>query len=127
MKTEAAALPLSIEVNGLLPILGRLDGMLHQLRNLKGRDLSHEFAQWQTEDVHRRYPYVLRRRGRPITLLTRFRPHSRYEMRRHYAAQCRLIRKGRYAGYTSMRPILREEMIEALEERLHELLADVHW
>jgi hypothetical protein len=118
---------ISLEVDGLLPVLGRLDGMLYELRELRGRDLSAELAAWQTEDVHRERPFVRRQRGRPVVVWTRFRPHSWVRMRHHRAAQRRLIRRGRYIGFGSIRPILRQSMIDRLEQRMADLLQEIHW
>jgi hypothetical protein len=118
---------ISIELDGLTGILTRLNHMSEQLRDLKGKDLSHEFREWQVEDVHRQKPFIQRRRGRPLTLVTRFRPHSWARMRHHRAAQRRLIRRGRYIGVGSSRPILRQTMIDRLEERITDLLQSIHW
>jgi hypothetical protein len=118
---------ISIELDGVAQVLARLNGMSEQLRDLRGRDLSHELASWQVEDVRRQVPFVRRHRGRPVMIWTRFRPHSWARMRHHRAAQRRLIRHGRYIGDGSSRPILRQSMIDRLEQRMADLLQEIHW
>jgi hypothetical protein len=117
---------ISIELDGLTQTLARFNRMAEQLRDLRGKDLSHEFREWQVEDVHRQKPFIRRHRGRPVMVWTRFRPHSWARQRRHYRAQRRLIRKGRYLVHSS-RPILRPELEEQLAERLRDLLGEIHW
>src|SRR5215831_14052362 len=95
--------------------------------------------------MHRHRPFTMRNRGKG-TATTKIRPHSLYEMRRSVAYERRYVRalpryeafiasgkkRRRKAKYItavevhqekfSTRPILRDEMMQALEERLSPML-----
>jgi hypothetical protein len=115
---------LTIEVDGVEETMARLDGMIEKLIELRTRTIGDAFADWQTEDVHRRAPFIVHHRS---TWTTRFRPHSRWEMTRHRRAVRRLVRHGRYTGFYSTRPILRAELLDALIKRMEEVLGDIRW
>jgi hypothetical protein len=117
-------MPIEIEVTGVEETMARLDGMIEKLIELRTHKIGEEFANWQTETVHRRAPFVVHHRN---VWGTRFRPHSRWEMQRHRRAMRRLVRHGRYTGFYSTRPILRQELLDDLVKRMEEVLSDVRW
>jgi hypothetical protein len=128
-------------------VIARLNSMLQQLEHMRSKDLAREFGDWQTKDVHRRRPYIAKRKG----VYTVFRPHSLYEMEASERAQRRLVRvQPRYAAYlasgkrrrrkpkyvrfvqmmqqrTSTRPILRYELEQALQKRMQAMLFHISW
>jgi hypothetical protein len=113
---------LNIFVNSLA-VENRLNDMLHKLGHFKRVDIGQEMSAWQTEDMHRKRPYTKRNR-RAGSASTTVRPHSRYEMGHRRRVARRLIRKGRYLPRWSTRPILRDVLLERLQNRLDILVAD---
>jgi hypothetical protein len=119
-------MPITIDVDGTEETMARIKAMLTQLAELRHYKIANEFADWQTEDVHRQRPFVVRHRGPSWS--TRFRPHSKWEMTRHRRAVRRAIRHGwTPSGPRSTRPILRAELIDALVRRMEELLDTITW
>jgi hypothetical protein len=113
-----------------------INRMAQSLEHLRTVDLGHELSAWQVQEVGRAKPFTMkfRRAGRAQTV---FRPHSwkqvrksvRYQ-RRGGRAILRLAARpslkvaravGRFQVQTSTLPILREELIEKLGERLLEM------
>ena len=88
-------------------------------RAREARDFGDEFASWQTDDVHRKHADVRHTRS---GVRTTFRPHSRYEMMRRRRSARRLIRRGRYVPRWSTRPILRQQLLDELYERIVKML-----
>jgi hypothetical protein len=101
----------------------RLDDMLRKVRHFKAVDIGQELSAWQTEDMHRKRPYTKRNRRRGVAS-TVIRPHSRFEMGHRRRVARRLIRKGRYLPRWSSRPILRDVLLERLQNRLDILVAN---
>jgi hypothetical protein len=113
--------------------------MLQSIDHLKRVDLGRELSDWQTEDLGRNKPFTMRyrRAGKAQTVI---RPHSLFEVKRSAAYQRRGARKlirltkrpSRKAAAafrliqqrTSMRAILRAEMLERLVERLGEMVKE---
>jgi len=48
-------------------------------------------------------------------------------MTRHRYAMRRLVRRGRYTGYYSTRPVLRQELLDQLVTRMEALLNNIKW
>jgi hypothetical protein len=119
-------MPLDIFVNSLAAEK-RITNMLRKVRHFKAVDIGQEMSAWQTEDMHRQRPYTKRNRRRGVAS-TLIRPHSRYEMGHRRRAARRLIRKGRYVPRWSTRPILRDVLLERLQNRLDILVeAKLTW
>jgi hypothetical protein len=113
-----------------------INRMAQSLEHLRTVDLGHELSAWQVEDVGRAKPFTMkfRRAGRAQTV---FRPHSWKQVQRSRRYQrsggrklARLVlhpsRKaaaafGRFQSITSTLPILREELVQKLGERLVEM------
>src|SRR5262245_34397105 len=115
-------------------------GMMETLDHLKRTDLGNELAAWQREDLHRKYPFVMRSRARGRAT-TYIRPHSLYEVQRSARYQerqgrrlARLLKAKRsrklrpvfraFEPKTSMRPILRAGLVERLAERMIEMVSE---
>jgi hypothetical protein len=112
---------LHIELEGLDKITQRLDAMHRKIRHLEHVDAVHEMRDWEVENVHRHAPGARRMRLGAKVL---FRPHSRYEMRRHQLAMRRLIQRGGTVRPPSTRPILRQVLVDQLRERMTTLLSE---
>lgn len=127
-----------IEVQGTDKLRATLENMGRQLRTLPAA-IDQEFFNWQAEEVHRAHPSVHRRGKR--TMWSLFRPHSLREMQR---AGKQIRRAERFKAYvakhprsrrrpprvyrrTSTRPILRAELLDALQLRIANLIARVQW
>jgi hypothetical protein len=113
-----------------------INPMAQSLEHLRTVDLGHELSAWQVENVGRDKPFTMkfRRAGRAQTV---FRPHAWKQVIRSKRYQrsgqrklARLVlhpsRKaaaafGRFQALTSTLPILREELVEKLGERLLEM------
>jgi hypothetical protein len=122
--------------------------VIHEIAHAKRIDIGQELSDWQTEDMHRGRPFTMRSRAKG-TATTVIRPHSLYEMLRSEGAALpikdrrRLVRGLRsHLGHPldrkfsrtfrehrhwSTRPILRAELEDALERRLHDLLHKISW
>lgn len=110
---------IDIGLIGLKAVTDKLDAMRAKIAHAKHVDLGDEFASWQTDDVHRKHADVRHTRS---GVRTTFRPHSRYEMMRRRRSARRLIRRGRYVPRWSTRPILRQQLLDELYERMVEML-----
>jgi hypothetical protein len=113
-----------------------INRMAQSIEHLKTVDLGRELSEWQVQDVGRSKPFTMRFRkaGRAQTV---FRPHAWKQVIRSRRYQrsggrklARLVlhpsRKaaaafGRFQSITSTLPILREELVEKLGERLLEM------
>jgi hypothetical protein len=105
--------------------LKKLEDMQRDLRHFP-QQMADEFATWQRDDMHRKHPSVhrvSRRRFRTI-----IRPHSQKEMLRRHRALVRAHRRHK-AGPPrwSTRPILRPELLQLLQERMHDLIGRLRW
>lgn len=127
---------LNIDLEGLEEVRHSINRMAQSLEHLRTVDLGHELSEWQVQDVGRNKPFTMkyRRAGRAVTI---FRPHSWKQMkrsgryqRRGQRAVLRLAARpslkaahavGRFQALTSTLPILREELVEKLGERLVEM------
>lgn len=108
-----------------------LQDMLNKINHFKAVDIGEVMSNWQTADMHRHRPFTMRARraGRATTIV---RPHSRYEVIRSERTQRRIarrIKKGLpnltpFQVHTSMRPILREELIDTLSQRLNDAASE---
>jgi hypothetical protein len=122
---------LRIEMIGAEAIEAKLEAMIEKIHELKRNDLGDEFADWQTQDMHRGKAAVKRVRGGVRTIV---RPHSRHEVEasRHYQRKMvRRISTGtkraavafmQFQARFSQRPILRAELTDQLRERMVELV-----
>ena len=127
---------IDIDPKTLEEVRHSINRMAQSLEHLRTVDLGHELSAWQVEDVGRTKPFTMkfRRAGRDQTV---FRPHSWKQMkrsgryqRRGQRAILRLAARpslktahavGRFQALTSTLPILREELVEKLSERLLEM------
>jgi hypothetical protein len=109
---------IGIDVQGLDRIVNRIDGMREKIQHFEHVDIPHEFADWETQDMHRHAPGVRHTRGGAKSL---WRAHSRYEVRRHKLAQRRYLKRGVHPTYSS-RPVVRLQMIDRLHERMVRML-----
>jgi hypothetical protein len=125
-------MPFSVDVD-TEAAQARIGGMLRAITLFGSRGIRRELDGWQTEQMHRknawskRVPWRAHRAG----AWTIIRPHSRREVARSKAYQQGVRRKMRGAARrkkpivianrhpkTSMRPILRAELLDALQARL---------
>ena len=127
---------IEVDEKALEEVRHSINRMVQSLEHLRTFDLGGELSAWQTEDVHRNKPFTMRFRkaGRAQTV---FRPHAWKQVIRSRRYQrsggrklARLVlhpsRKaaaafGRFQSITSTLPILREELVEKLGERLLEM------
>ena len=127
---------IDIDPRTLEEVQHSINRMAQSLEHLRTTDLGHELSEWQVQDVGRSKPFTMRyrRAGRAQTV---FRPHSWKQMkrsgryqRRGQRAILRLAAKpslkaaravGRFQAQTSVLPILREELVTKLSERLIEM------
>jgi hypothetical protein len=77
----------SADIDGPVKTINR---MIFKLRRFSRRDIGNELSDWQTEDVHRPRPFTKRIRG---GARTKFRPHSRFEVKRGRRARRRAARR----------------------------------
>jgi len=134
---------IDIDEKTLEAVKHRVDHMLQSIDHLKRTDLGNELADWQTEDMGRNRPFVMRwrRQGRARTVI---RPHSLKQVQRSIRYQrsggrriARLLARHTPKGFqkaasafhsfqpiTSERPYLREELLEKLVTRLGEMAAE---
>jgi hypothetical protein len=127
---------ININTKPLSDMLGR---MLAQIDHFKRVDIGIGLSDFQVQDMHRNRPFTMRSRARGMAT-TKIRPHSLYEMERAALQQRRIkrvrlaigagkrvraksLRALRYVHY-STRPILREEMLAVLDERMHRMLIE---
>jgi hypothetical protein len=113
---------LNLNFDGLAEAVKKFEDMQEKIKDLEHEGLVDEVRNWEVQDVHRHRPAAKRRRGGRVQTL--FRPHSRYEMMKSRRAVRKLFRRGRYIYKRSMRPILRQVMIDRLQERVNELLVE---
>jgi hypothetical protein len=119
----------------------RVQKMLRRLRHVKSVEVGMLLSDWQTDDMHRHRPGTkrFRRLGKAQTIV---RPHSQYEIERSRQFGRRLTRiakrsarSKRHKDYVlpfaflrwSQRPIVREELMDALRERVHKLAQSIRW
>jgi hypothetical protein len=101
--------------------------------------ISHELAAWQTEDMHRKNPFVMKSK-RAATSATVIRQHSLREMKASARYQSRTARKvarggkrafatlARWQVLRSQRAILRAELLARLQQRIRDQAsAQLHW
>jgi hypothetical protein len=113
---------LNFSFDGLSEITNKLEEMEGKIKSLEHEGLVDETRNWEVQDVHRHRPGAKRMRGGGARVI--FRPHSRYEMMKSRRAVRKLFRRGRYIYKRSIRPILRQVMIDRLKERVSELLSE---
>ena len=111
---------LSVQVPDVSHVLDQLHHMQHNIRDLKRHGIVAETRDWEVQDVHRHRPGARHTRSGAIT---RFRPHSKYEMARHRAHLRKLARHG-VKFVPSTRPILRRMLIDQLWERVTRLVSE---
>lgn len=111
----------------------RLDDMIEDVARLH-QQIPGEFVVWQTEDMNRRYPNIEESRESWITTwTTRIWPRSRLSDRRTAEQKRQQRQRGRRILFAPVargggeRPILREELFEALRERMRVLLDAIKW
>jgi hypothetical protein len=133
---ETPMFTIDVDPKTLEEVRHSINRMAQSLEHLRTVDLGHELSAWQVENVGRDKPFTMkfRKAGRAQTV---FRPHawkqvirSRRYQRRGGRAILRLAARpslkaaravGRFQGLTSTLPILREELVEKLGERLLEM------
>jgi len=99
-------------------VVAQLEGMVKKIHELERHGVVNEVRDWETQDVHRKRPGARHTRNGARVY---FRPHSRYEMRRHMLNIRRLKRHG-VMVMPSTRPILRRVMIDRLWDRMTALV-----
>jgi hypothetical protein len=118
-------------------VLSTVSQMLWKIDHFKRVDIGQGLSEWQTEEMHRHRPFTMRYRAKGLAI-TKIRPHSLARMERMVGVQNRIVGVRKKGGWklrkrklkihfrprTSTRPILREELFVALEERMTRLLAD---
>lgn len=115
----------------------RITRMIYRIQHVKRVEVGQVLSDWQVDDMHRHRPGTKRNRGMG-TASTIVRPHSLREMQRSRKfgqTMGRIIRSKRRKNKvvprtylrTSTRPILRAELFEKLKERVHALVARIHW
>ena len=102
----------------------RLRKMVRTLAHYGSIDLGQELSAWQVDDMHRHRPFTKRTRRKAATVI---RPHSKYEVERSVQAQARARRRHQVVA-RSTRPILRDELLQKLQQRMEALAAEkIHW
>jgi hypothetical protein len=138
---------LNLQFLGADAALERVKSMLQKIDHAKRVDLGNELSAWQTEDLNRNRPFTMRRRARGQAS-TVIRPHSLHEVKRSVAYQrgqgrriARTLAKTtprawkratalfrRFQPRTSTRAILRSEMEQVLEQRMHDMVREkISW
>lgn len=121
------------KVTGAEALVNRLDEMIKSIDDLERR-LPVEVMNWQSEDMHRRFPFVKKRvRTHSIAVSTKIHPRSLKSMKMRAAhraqrrATLRAIHRRRGGPHRLFRthPILRPELLEALRVRLNDLVKRV--
>jgi hypothetical protein len=126
-------------------VIKRIDAMRIKIAHMKRIDIGQELSEWQVEDMHRHRPFTMRRRAAGEAS-TKIRPHSLLEMlksegvalslkeRRHLLTGVRRNLKRprmhkrhrplvlREHRHWSMRPILRQELIDRLIDRVGQMV-----
>ena len=141
----------SIEIDNTA-LVKRLQDAHNRVVHFKRVDIGAELSAWQVEELHRHRPFTMRWRAQGRAQ-TKIRPHSLYEMMKSEGEaltdrQRRRAMKGlrthlkhpitrkqrarllhpREHRHWSTRPILRQEMEQRLNERLHQAFVEkIHW
>jgi hypothetical protein len=105
---------ISVDQSDLAAIDKRLSSMLEKLDHFGRVELGEVMSSWQVGDVHRHRPFTMRWRGRQRKVVTMFRPHSRWEMKRELRLTRRALRRHQVPHAYSTRPVLREVMWDRL-------------
>lgn len=103
-------MPFAVDPKALEEIDKTLESMLNKLDYFSKVKLGEVMSDWQTAEVHRHRPFTMRWRGQKRQVVTKFRPHSKWEVDRSLLAERRAKRHGAPPLHTSTRPILRDEM-----------------
>jgi hypothetical protein len=140
---------IEFDQKSLTELMESFQGMHDRIEHLKRIDIGQELSDWQVHDMHRKRPFTMRFRAAGKARTT-IRPHSLYEMLRSEGAtlptkvQRRLVRGIRSKlghplarkfyktlrahVHWSTRPILRQQLISLLMERLANLVAEkLNW
>jgi hypothetical protein len=121
-----------VRIDGLEPLLAKLDAYSGQLAELR-KTVPQELVAWQREDMQRKYPNItVDEQDNGVTASTMIWPTSRTALqggRRRTRAKG--LQPHRYGipqrgphGPRSNRPILREALRVQLTERMNKLLED---
>ena len=110
----------TVQMPDVKQVISKLERMQKSINALEHGGLTTEVRDWEVQDVHRKRPGARNTRSGARVF---FRPHSRYEMRRHKLNLRRLKRRGVAIAY-STRPILRRTMIDRLWERVTHLVEE---
>jgi hypothetical protein len=112
----------------------RLQVMIYKIDRFKRVGIGQGLSEFQVDDMHRDRPFTMRSRAKGLAT-TVIRPHSLYEVKQSAKTRGRAVRRfskstgvskavaREYLKYSS-RPILRSEMYEVLEARMHRLLRE---
>jgi hypothetical protein len=130
------SIDISVDID---PLSKRLGAMLAKIDHFKRVDIGAGLSDFQTQDMHRHRPFTMRSRAKGLAV-TKIRPHSLYEMQHSYRAAQRFNRyvrstakrrrkkPPRFYAHLSTRPILREGMLDVLDERMTNLLNEkIKW
>jgi hypothetical protein len=121
------------KVVGAEALVNKLDEMIKSIDDLERR-LPDEVLAWQSEDMHREFPFVKTRpRTHSVSVSTKIHPRSVKSMKSRAArrAQRRAIlraahrRRGGPQRLFRTHPILRPQLLEALRVRIAELVKRV--
>jgi hypothetical protein len=124
-----------------------LNDMLRQLHEFPEKEMGPEMTDWQTEDMHRQYPYTLVHGKQVYTVIwprglsARQRQAVAERQERAMSSQrlgVRTLRKKKRKKYgrritrktyqtSKHRPILKEMLFDKLVTRMTALLEQIHW
>jgi hypothetical protein len=111
-----------------------VDDMVEKLDQLYPEKIFVTFVQWQEDDMKRAYPHILPEP--PDSVSTMVYPRSRLTARRQQAVGGKPQPKPRtgarqnrplIVAHGAQRPLLRQELVDQLQGRLHEMLGDIKW
>ena len=114
-------------------IVKMVDDMVEKLDQLYPEKIFVTFVQWQEDDMKRDYPAIVPEP--PTSVSTMVYPRSRLVRGRqaHVGKPQPKPRTGArqnrplIVSHGAQRPVLRQELIDQLQGRLHEMLGDIKW
>jgi hypothetical protein len=117
---------ISFRLDGVEKVLETLDGMKEKIKHFEHVDIRHELGDWQVDDMNRKKPGT---RKLPHGAYTIVRPRSRWELKKQRQAIRRhFLKTAVIRRPASNRPILRQVLIDKLQDRMTTLLRDkLHW
>jgi hypothetical protein len=134
-------MPFTLEVNGADALAKAVGTMIGRITYFGGVEMPKELSDWQVDDMHRKRPATKRSRWRrgSTRVQTLVRQHSRFETERSTLYQRRLLRRLRRATgrriitdhiqlRRSVRPVLRESLVEQLRNLMAQAMQEtISW